>query len=100
METIKQYRAALWCVGVKKKCRKVDRHRVSLGYVPLDSDLDKLKEQAIMQAKGAMKVIVKAQLHLDMVKVNGDRETWAPFDYETEKLKRIIKLEVSNVQNN
>ena len=38
MTSVPMYRCSILCVGITKRCRKVSRHRLELGRLPLDVD--------------------------------------------------------------
>lgn len=70
--------------GIKNRCRKVSREIIKLGYYPLGTTIESVKENAIKSVNASMKTIEFATIHLDLVEIekcNGyDSETWAMFD--------------------
>lgn len=93
MEGKEQFRISVKINGIKKRCRKSDRHTFKLGYCDLE-DLKlkdfELKAYDIIDTK--MRITDYATLDYVLVKVNGDMETWAPFDDRTKALSKSYFL--------
>lgn len=41
-----KYQVYCYLKGIKKRCRKIERHQIKLGYYPLDVNVDELKQIA------------------------------------------------------
>lgn len=71
-------------VGVKKRCRKSERHHITVGNFPLDVDRAATKEQGIAKLRETMKSFHRAFIHFDYVTIRADHgfttEEWRPFD--------------------
>ena len=70
--------------GIKNHCRKVSRENINLGYYPLGTTIESVKESAIKSVNASMKSVEYATIHLDLVEIEKcdgyDSETWAMFD--------------------
>lgn len=79
------------CNGIKKRCRKIERHMLKLGNQPLSVSVELMKSSAYELLSKTMKTYSGAVLHLDYVEIS-DREggflveTWKPFDDRHQRL--------------
>lgn len=84
-----RFKAYIIAHGVKNRCRKVDRHMLSLGEFTLGVARNIPYELAHYEVTNKMKKVVKAYLHLDYIEVDDSRgftcEIWRPFDERHEK---------------
>lgn len=96
MRTVgKQFRVSIHVTGVKKRCRKADRHVELLGYEPLSVSYDKVREDALAWIKANMRAYQPgAYVKLNLIEFSNDSgvgiETWLPFG------PGHVRLEVPN----
>lgn len=77
------WRYGVACIGVKNRCRKVDRHHTDKN--ELGESLEKPSEQATIEKAKTwlsknMKSVQRAQATLTYWEQDGEMETWAMFN--------------------
>jgi hypothetical protein len=79
------YSGSLFVTGIKKRCRKVDRHRFDVGQfeineVETEEQKERIKVLGLVIIEEKMKTPIKATLKLNHWTDNGNgMTTWEPF---------------------
>lgn len=91
-----QWRVGVRCFGIKKKCRKAERHYFPMGYRALDCNQETLKENALQFLMENMRDFESPEIHLAYVTLtdHGDyqSETWEPFAGKDKKIVLGVDL--------
>lgn len=95
------FKVTVHVVGVKKRCRKSDRHIFNLGYIPYNDgvfDQEDLERKAEALLEENMKSISEVpSVDLNHVKISGEcgfrSEEWRPFSDKNKSFKLLSPLE-------
>lgn len=88
-----QWRCYIHAVGIKKRCRKVDRHQFPLGYFDIDTPSNVIAEKAKLEVIKQMKTLEKTPcVNFCYVTINGNMETWEPFSGRDKKIELEVNL--------
>lgn len=70
----------VYAYGIKKRCRKTDRHQFDIGKFSIDTDSQKMIDNAKFEVTSKMKTIIKdPELRLSYMVESGNMVTWEPF---------------------
>lgn len=86
----KELKVYVMAVGIKNRCRKIDRHMIKLGNHPLTTDRDALRNTAKREVKSQLKTVNSATIHFDIVEIADGFETWIMFDKA--HVKEVLSL--------
>jgi hypothetical protein len=100
-----QYKVSVFCVGIKRRCRREERHNFTLGYFPLGADKEAIRElaKALLLREmrtlysGALPGTVKPYMILNYVTVEESGtgftvEKWQPFDEKNLRFDLDLKI--------
>jgi hypothetical protein len=90
---MEKFRLSVSVTGVKKKCRKPDRHLFNMGYMEYNPNMtDEQKQEVVQKAKDLLAVNMKSFLNgftvnLNHVTLRDELEMWEPFAETNLKIK-------------
>lgn len=82
-QTQVKFRISVWAWGVKKRCRKAEKHSFSLGYIDYNDgqfNKDEIAEKARAIVETNMKSFSKVSVSLLRVEIGDHLERWEMFD--------------------